>query len=164
MSDEMTETTGAGEDFTFDVPSDVGDAPEVLDAGRYGESGEASIVKFQLEPTPGNDPPINPNTGEPYNYLSIVVAVDHPEKGRLLVGSTPFRGRPGCTSMQPKSGSKAHAWGSALGVLGESMATAQATAIGKQVVATVSKRGYKDKASGEQRWTNDLVDLVPYGS
>ena len=163
MSNEMTEAMAdAGEDVTFDVPEEVGDAPEVLEAGRYGESGEASIVKFDLIPIPGNDPPINPATGEPYNYLQLVVAVDHPEKGRLLVGSTPFRGRPGCTSMQPKSGSKAHAWGSALGLLGQSMSAASQAANGRQVIVTVAKRGYKDKASGEQRWANDLTDVQPY--
>lgn len=150
----------AADDFTLDIPAEVGEAPEVLDNGRYGESGEASIVKFAMEPIPGDKAPIDPRSGEPYGYLSIVVAVDHPEKGRILVGTSPFG--PGNTSMQPKSGSKAHTFGSSLGVLGKSMAQAQEETIGRQVVVRVAKRGYKDKTTREQRWTNDLVELLPY--
>ena len=45
---------------------------------------------------------------------------------------------------------------------GKRRSQASQAANGRQVIVTVAKRGYKDKASGEQRWANDLTDVQPY--
>jgi hypothetical protein len=115
--------------------------PVTLPSGTYGHDGMAEIVHCKLDARQGND-------GEIIKFLNCLVAVQHPELGRCLVGTSPFGGPGKNTSTKPNSGSLFNVFVRQLGLGGMTSAQMEQATKGRKVILSVKTREGKKAADG----------------